>query len=224
MNGTIEIPFDDSPVSEPPQAREQPSSRPRESHHSPPQEEPITRHFAPQIERSFTSLLWHAPQYLDMARSQLDFELHISIRAYRKILEAITIVYGDLGIDLDFPCVAKCVAELDAFDECGGLQGLDQVFTDADHYPEGRSRPEPVIREYIRMLKEYAVARKTDPYQVVRRYTCGRGYLQRNKLATKPTHPSVIGKIQRCCCGQRCTIAGWPGEDGNLNLTLTPER
>jgi hypothetical protein len=222
MDDLVEIPFDDS-VSDPSQFSEQPS-HPREIPPSRRSEELTTLHWAAEIERSFTSTLWHHPEFLDLACRELDFTVHISISPYRKIIEALTIVFGDLGIDLDWTCVVHCVRELGAFDECGGLVGLNEIFTDCGHYPEGRQHPEAVIGEYIRLLKEYAIARGVDPLATVRRYTRGRGYLQKNKLATKPTHPTVVGKIERCCCGRRCTIAGWPGEQDTLNLTLTPER
>jgi hypothetical protein len=186
----------------------------------------MTLFWSAQIECSFVSTLWHHPNLLGLARHELDFESHITIRAYRKILQAISVVYGDLGANLDFPTVVQCITEdMHAFEECGGLLGLDQVFTDGTYYPEGRLRPEPIIREYIRLLREYAIARGTDPLQAIKHYTRGRGHLQRNKLATKPTHPSVVGKIERCCCGRRCLISGWPaGERDTLNLTFTPER
>lgn len=222
MDG-IEIAFDESPVSAPPQAREQPS-RAREIPPSRRPEEPMTLFWSHEIECSFVSTLWHAPQYLALAQHELDLKAHFSVTPYRKILEAIVLVHSEIGVDLDFTCVVHCVREMGVFEECGGLLGLDQVYTDNNHYPEGRAHPEPIIREYIRLLKEYAIARKTDPFQSVRHYTRGRGFLQRNKLATRPEHPAVIGKIERCCCGRRCMIAGWPGEGGNLNLTLTPER
>ena len=85
--------------------------------------------------------------------------------------------------------------------------------------------PEVIFREYIRMFKAYAVARRANPFQSVKHYTRGSGFLQRNKLATKPSHPSVIGRVERCCCGKRCIISGWPaGEPDTLNLTLDLER
>jgi hypothetical protein len=225
MNGTVEIEMHDIEIQmdDVVSKADPPASMPASVPASPDHEQPMTLYFAPQVERSFVSTLWHAPQYLDLARHELDFELHISIPPYRKILQALIVVYGDLGLDLDWICVVQCILELGAMEECGGLPGLDEVFTDCGHYPEGRSLPEPTVGEYIRLLKLYAIARGADPYTPVKHYTRGRGFLQKNKLATTPAHPCVIGKIERCCCGKRCTIAGWPGEEG-INLVLNLER
>ena len=234
MNGTIEIemadleiPLDDIEIDRPIEGVQ--SFTPRSTEHPPPShgsepEQPTTLHFAVQIERSLVSVLWHHPQFLDLARHELDFSVHISVPAYRKIIDALIIVYGELGLDLDFPCVTQCIVDMDALEECGGLLGLDQIFTDGGYYPEGRHRPEPIIREYIRVVKEYAVARQVNPFTAVRHFTRGRGFLQRNKMATRPSHPSVIGRIERCCCGKRCLLTGWPGEEDVINLSLDLER
>ena len=179
---------------------------------------------ADPIERSFASLLWHHPQHIAAARRELDFALHISHPAYRKIIEAIENVYAKIG-EADWVCVLHCIREMGASEACGGLEGLNQVFTDGDRYPEGRTHPEPLFYEYLKLLKAHAVQRETDPYQSVRHFTRGHGYLKRNKLATKSTHPPAVGKIPRCCCGLPCVVAGWPaGEEDTLNLTLDLER
>ena len=219
----IEIPFDDPPVSAPPQAREQPSHA-REIPHSRRPEEPTTLHWVCDVERAFVALVWHHPQYVALVSRELDFEAHISVPPYRQILKAISIVHGEIG-EADFVCVIHCLRELGAFEEAGGIAGLNEIYTDGGRCCEGYRNPEVFFREYLKMIKEYALARRANPYSSVKHYTGGRGFLQRNKLATKPTHPSVIGRITRCCCGKRCTIAGWPtGEPDTLNLTLDLER
>jgi DnaB-like helicase N terminal domain len=218
MSG-IEIEMDDPSVV---QAQPPPPSLPRPAAPSRPEDE-STFYWAVEIERSLVALIWHHPEYLAPARRELDFGAHFSVPAHRRILEAISLVHGEIG-ELDFTCVVHAVRELGAFDECGQSEGLNEIYTDGGRSYDGHRHPEIFFREYVRLLKMYGAARRTDPFTTVRRYTSGRGHLQRNKLATRPTHPAVVGKIRRCCCGKRCTIAGWPGEEGTLNLTLTPER
>jgi hypothetical protein len=226
MNGGIEIEMVDDPPVVQSSATTPPAHPPARENHSSrhPEESTLYLGWAVEIERAFVSLVWHHSEYLAAARRELDFQAHFSVPPYRKILEAIRIVHGEIG-ELDFPCVVHCIREIDAYDECGATEGLFEVYTDGGVCFDGHRHPEVFFGEYVRLLKLYAAARQSDPYQTVRRYTGGRGYLQKNKLASKPTHPVAVGQIQRCCCGKRCTIAGWPGgEEGTINLTLTPER
>jgi hypothetical protein len=192
---------------------------------APPQvEEPTTLYWAYDVERAFVALLWHSPDLIDTARQELDFDLCIVTPAFRTILQALLIVHGEIA-ETDFVCVLHCIREMGTLEEAGGLEGLNDVFTDIGHYPEGRRKPDVIYREYVRLLKAYALIRAKNPYETLRHYTRGRGFLVRNKFATRPEHPCVVGKIPRCGCGKRCVIAGWPdGEGDGLNLTLELER
>lgn len=198
-------------------------ARPEHSFGGAEDERPTTMHYVDEYERATASLLWHHPELLPLLQHELHLESHVANPIYRKVIEAIALVYGEIG-EADWPCVLHAIREMGAFEECGGLEGLNAIFTNDSRYAEGRREPELFLRDYIRVLKEYALARKTDPYATVRRYTSGYGFLQRNKLATRPQHPSSIGQVRCPHCGRTAKVAGWEAGEGKLNLKLEPER
>jgi hypothetical protein len=188
----------------------QPIGNPRTSRlssysHDP--EEVTTLHWSHDVECAFIALLWHHPDYLILARRELDFSVHISIPAYRKILEAICIVHGEIG-EADWNCVLHCIREMGVLEEVGGIEGLSDAYTDRSHCYEGYRNPEVFFNEYIRLLKAYARVREVDPFKTVRRYT-GHGLLAKNKFTSRPGDPSAIGRLRCPCCGQALQLRGW---------------
>jgi hypothetical protein len=182
--------------------------------------------WAIEAERSLVAILWHYPEYLGLVQRELDPNIHFTIPAYRYVLEAIAIV-GEKCSAVIWASVLECICEIPrAFEECGGKEGLNTIFTDEGRYPEGPQADlaEPILRDHIRFLKEAAIQRGVDPTQPVRHYTSGRGYLQKNKLATTDKHPVATGKIACAYCGRTSALAGWPEDEDNLNLKSTRER
>jgi hypothetical protein len=154
-----------------------------------------TLHWAVEIERSLLAILWWLPEFIGLVRRELDPSIHFTLPCHRHILEAISIAYSEIG-DVTWETVVQAILEMPgAFDECGGKEGLNEVFTDEGHYPFGPRNPEPIVAEYIRVLKNCAIQRGIDPTKPVLHYTVARGILQLNKLATKPEHPTITGKI-----------------------------
>jgi hypothetical protein len=109
--------------------------------------------YSNEIERSLVSILWHHPQYVDFVLLNLDPELHFINPDLRIILEMIAVVWWELGA-VDWASVVQAVREVDIIEDVGGLQGLNDVFTDCGHYPEGYPNPEPFVKEYIRLLMD----------------------------------------------------------------------
>ena len=105
----------------------------------------------------------------------------------------ISVVYWEVG-DVDWASVVHALREINAIEQCGGLDGLNSIFTDGGYYPEGRTDPEPFVREYIRLLSDYAIQRQADPTKAVFRLAGGRGKVRPNKLARRDTDPSDVGE------------------------------
>jgi hypothetical protein len=169
-------------------------------------------------ERSLLAILWHYPEFVSVTQRDLDPAVHFSLRGHRYILEAIDVSYRHLG-DVSWGTVVEVICEIPgAFDECGGKPGLNDVFTDEGRYPESVRNPEPIVTEYIRSLKQCAVIRGVDPSQPVLHHTTGRGYLRKNKLATKPEHPQAIGEIYVPMPGTY-KLSGWPQGQDQLKIT-----
>lgn len=166
---------------------------------------------APEIERSIVALCWHHPEFVDFVHLSLDPEIHFLDPALRIVLEMVTVVYWEIGA-VDWASVVHAVREVDAIEEVGGLEGLNAVFTDDNHFPEGYQDPEPFVEEYIRLLRDYAEQRQVDPYKTVSRFTGGNGRIVPNKRAHSETDPSDIGEAR--IRGHRYKIRGWRDGDG----------
>ena len=76
-----------------------------------------------EIELATVSTLWHQPQRLPDFLRVIDPQVHFTQPNLRHALDALTLSYGELGVDLDFPTVVEVIRELGTFDECGGLPG-----------------------------------------------------------------------------------------------------
>lgn len=172
-----------------------------------------------EVEQSFVSTLWHHPEFIDVALLSIDPETHILNPVLRTVLEMICVVFWETGIT-DWALVLQALREIGAVEECGGLQGLNDVYTDNGHFPEGRKYPEPSVREYIRLLWYYQEQREQDPTKPVIRFSGGRGRLVPNRRAHRETDPSDLGEA--LIGGRRYRIAGWRDGDG-LEIKFTPE-
>jgi hypothetical protein len=183
--------------------------------------------FAPEIERSLVSILWQHPQFFELAARELDFAVHITSPPLRRILEALELVINEpgIGIDADWPCVVSAIRELCALEECGGLDGLNTVFTDGGFYPSGRHEfrhgAEDILREYIRALKVYAVNRQSLPEERPPAYTGGKGYLKPNKVRRNERSPAFTGMVR--VRGVKYRISAWEQpETQSYSLSLVP--
>jgi hypothetical protein len=60
-------------------------------------ERPTTMYHAHEIERSLTALVWRHPDTLPLVRQELDFELHITLPGYRKIIQAVRLAFRKIS-------------------------------------------------------------------------------------------------------------------------------
>lgn len=178
-----------------------------------------TCYFAPEIERSLVSILWHHPRFIDFVHLSLDSDIHFLDPALRTVLEMLSVVYWQIGA-LDWASVVHALREINAIDQCGGLDGLNNIYTDNGHYPEGRTDPEPFVREYIQLLSDYAIQRQADPTKAVFRFTGGRGTIVPNRMARRENDPAYVGEAW--VRGRRYRIRGWTNDDG-LAISFYPE-
>jgi hypothetical protein len=175
--------------------------------------------FSHQIERSLVSTIWHYPRFIDFVHLSLDPDLHFIDQDARIALEMISVVYWETG-SVDWTSVGHALAEINAVELCGGLQGLNDIFTDDGHYPEGRSDPEPFVKEYINLMREYAIDRQSGVDTVPIRFTGGKGKIIPNRLAQRDSDPSDTGEAW--IRGHRYKIRGWHDGSG-LVIKFYPE-
>lgn len=170
-----------------------------------------------EIETATVSTLWHQPHRLPEFRRIIDPQIHITQPHLRHILEAIELCYGELGIDLDFATVVEVVRELGTFNECGGIEGLNQVYTGA----ETTLTTDHVFGHYVGMLQEYARARESHPPRRVTRFSGGKAtlYLNKNKRSTRD--PDYLGEAR--ARGHNYSLRGWLAPDlESVNVTMDP--
>jgi hypothetical protein len=176
--------------------------------------------WAPEVEVETLGVLWWHPHLIALAQSKLDPAIHFTLPHHRTVLGALSIVFRDEN-HCPWGSVVACVIELGAFEEAGGKQGLNEILTSSGRYPWGVSAEgaEPILRDHIRYLKEAAEIRGVDPSKPLLHYTAGHGFLHKNKVATKSTHPVVVGQAQ--VLGHKFKLAGWSAGDGvKLKLEL----
>jgi hypothetical protein len=185
----------------------------------------IDFYFAPEIEQALVATVWQHPECFELVKAELDFDVHILSPPLRKILQAIELVYGDVGYDLDWACVVDGVRELGALEEVGGLQGLNTVFTDNNRYPYGKcgfsEGAGPLVRFYIKCLKTYALNRQSDPSEQVPLFVGGKGWLKPNKNRRGDKSPHMTGPI--VLQGINFSMSAWKQADGSFTLSLRPE-
>jgi hypothetical protein len=183
-----------------------------------------TLYWAPEVEVETLGLLWWHPHLIALAQSKLDPSIHFTLPHHRTVLEALSIVFRDENC-CPWGSVVAVVIELGGFEECGGKEGLNAIFTSDGRYPWGVSAEgaEPILRDHVRYLKKAAEIRGEDPSRALLHHTGGRGFLQKNKLATKPEHPVAVGEAH--VLGHKFNLAGWPDGDGvKFKLELVPKR
>jgi hypothetical protein len=181
-------------------------------------EPPISFHWCHEVELATVSGLWHHPEFFELAHEELDFDLHFTVPKHRTLLRAIEAIYSwscSEGIP-NYTSVVHLIRETCQFEECGGHQGINEVF-DYAYYNAGCYQ-EVVLREHIRLLKEYAFARAIDPFKAVKYYSGGRATLRRNKLASHDRHSVIVG--EGIWEGVRFRVAGWPHGADKMALKL----
>jgi hypothetical protein len=179
------------------------------------QDDGMTFLFSPEIEEATVSIIWKHPERVAAFLRDFDPTVHLVQLHLRIIVEAINIAYGELGA-ADFPIVLQVVRELGQLGECGGIPGLNKVY-EASYYTS------PIFEEYLRLLREYAEHRQTDPLTPLHFFTNGKGTLYKNKNKTRPNDPDYIGPAK--VRGRSYRLRAWLCEDLGqvLNIMLDPK-
>jgi hypothetical protein len=169
--------------------------------------------FSGEIEQAFVKSLWHTPSRLEGALAQIDPQVHLTQPHLRLILEAIRISVGEIG-DADWVTVISILREQNALEDCGGLDGLNSLW---DY--DGFTTHDQIFGEYIRLLKEYASARRERV--PVFPFTGGKGTLELNKAKRRETDCDYLGQIR--VLGRPYTARAWIAPAATfINLTFTP--
>jgi hypothetical protein len=173
--------------------------------------------FAHQIEQALVAAVFRVPERISAVKQQLDAERCITDPVLRHIFEAIELAYAHHG-DADFATVTQILGEFDQLEACGGVEHLNELFS---QYAWGFSSPEAakkIIAHYIEMLRAYALARKDDAPAV--KFARGQIQLKPNKPKRSPSAPDYIGKAN--VAGRLYWAAAWKSEQG-ISITLMPQ-
>jgi hypothetical protein len=180
--------------------------------------------FAPEIEQAIVSLCFQAPERIATLKRELDPNVHFTRPELRHILEGIELAYRELG-ESDFATVIQILREFGRFEDCGGLDGINQVF---EQYRYGFASPEveeQIFTHYIEMLRAYALARANQPPVPVYRFARGDLTLLKNKTKTSERSPEWTGEGK--VAGQPYRASAYFCHDKNgqsvLSISLCPK-
>jgi hypothetical protein len=156
---------------------------------------PATFVFAPEIEAQLVSICWHDPDRIGTVLKELDPQVHLTQPHLRHILEACSLAYRQLGC-LDFPVIVQVLREECRLQDCGGLEGLNQVYLLAEHAYQEPGHKQALFDHYLGMLKTYAVNRSVEPPRPVYRFIGGDGELRPNKNKRHDSEPDFLGEAK----------------------------
>jgi hypothetical protein len=185
--------------------------------------EAYTFYFAPEIELSVVSECWHAPDRLSVVKRELDPAVHLTQPHLRWILEALDLAYRELGA-VNFEIVVQVLREMHHLEDCGGLEGLNEVYK-AAAYGRDPVRDQKIFDAELAMLKQYAINRKVDPPHPPDFFTRGQLVLYPNKTKHFDSQPDATGEGK---IGGRCYRAtAWLESDQHgqefFKVSLTPK-
>lgn len=150
-------------------------------------------YYAPEIEAALVSTCWHQPEWLATVYRELDPAIHLSQPHLRWLLEAIDLAYRDLGC-VNFEVVIQVLRETGHLEDCGGLEGANQVYGLEEYGREDPVRNEKIFQHYLQMLKTYAVHRKMEPARLPYVFTSGSLVLHQNKVKASQNGPDALGE------------------------------
>jgi hypothetical protein len=178
-----------------------------------------TFYYAVEIEASIVSECWHCPERLSVIYRELDPQVHFTQPHLRWILEALDLAYRQLGT-VNFETAVQVLREMNRLEDCGGLDGVNQVYKLAEL---GRDpvRDQKIFDSELAMLKAYAINRATEPPRAPDFFTSSKATLYLNKVKRSDSVPDYLGELQ--FKGRRYSVKIWRSLDGEfLNLSLQP--
>jgi hypothetical protein len=149
--------------------------------------------FAPEIEAALIALAFAAPWRIGQIMRELDPAVHLSRPECRYLLEAIDIVYRELGAR-DFASVITALRESSQLEDCGGLEGVNAIVSEYRFGFSSQEAENEILGHYIEMLKAYAKARANQPPVGVYRFIRGDITLFKNQTSSSPSAPQWIGE------------------------------
>jgi DnaB helicase-like protein len=162
----------------------------------------LRTYYAPELERAIVSLCWHRPENLPKVLQALDPAVHLKEPHLRLILEAINLVYRELGAT-DWATVIDYLRQQGKLAECGELVGLDEIY---------RLEPCPALLSYyIELLKDYGALREGAPLAPTLRFNGGQGQIFNNKAKKTQREPDVIGVV--AIASKAYELKGWMATD-----------
>lgn len=176
-------------------------------------EETLSSVFAAEIEVAAVSMLWHHTEWLAEFMRELDPGIHLFQAHLRRIIEAIGISAAECNC-ADWPSVVQVVRELGCYEELGGAEGLNAVYSAV----EPTKFDYPVLCHYIDMLKRYAIAR--DRCVPIYRFIRGDFVLEPNKLGHSESAPDFIGSGR--FSGRECRVLGYQ-QSQQIRLAILPQ-
>jgi hypothetical protein len=182
--------------------------------------EPLTTFcFAPEIEQALVSLCFYAPERIATLKRELDLAVHITQPHLRFVLEAIELAYRELGAS-DFACVIQTLRELGRLEDCGGADGVNQIFEQYRYGVSSKEALEKIFAHYIEMLQAYALGRERQSSMPHFHFTGGKGTTTLNKVKRSNRDPDEIGAA--VVAGKHYSVKLWR-EAEFTNLRLAPK-
>jgi hypothetical protein len=160
---------------------------------------------APEIEIALVCGLWHEPDRLAEVMRWLVPAVHLRQPYLRLVIEALLLCYNELGA-CDWASVLACLTELGYLGECGGREGLDNLYS-ARWY-------QPLFPFYCEEIRKAGRERLGRP--VLPKFTGGTGsivYDSTNKRFNGSAR--IAGKLYR--------ISGKPADQDGINLNFYPQ-
>lgn len=170
--------------------------------------------YSEEIETGTVSLLWHYPEWLASFLREHDPQLVFFCPHLRWVLEAIGLSYGELGL-ADWATVVQVVRELERYEDCGGHDGLNAVYS--AKLPVAAELDRRCFKQYADLLARLAQARA---HQVrLYRFVRGDFLLEPNQLKRGPGGPDYLGSGK--FCGRTCRVLGYNASVG-IRLAILP--
>lgn len=189
-------------------------------------EQQAARQWAHEIETDLVLMVWRQPERIADLLRQFDPRTHLGQLHLRYLLEAIELSFSELSA-VDFATVAETLRELGKLEECGGTQGLAELWRQSDYsvaalVGEGqvRERQDKIFNYCLETLRTYAARREAGGHYTLARFSGGSGRLEPNRLRRSEREPGFKGLVR--IAGKLYRAAGYVQSDGAIDVRYVP--